>query len=134
MRLREVSSVRHCGEHIEYVIAKSQVNHLPVCKSHGDVAICSLLRQGIGIQLPNHEIATARIILQIKELFMRLAMTIEAVEYVIAKSLVNHLPVRKSGGDEAIRSLLRQNTRIQLPNDEIAQPKADRYGANSLFN
>jgi len=39
---------------------------------------------------------------------------------VIAKSLVNHLPVGKAYGDEAICPLFRQGTGIQLPNDEIA--------------
>ena len=42
-----------------YVIAKSQMNLLLIGKSHGDAAICSLLRQGIRIQLLNDEIATA---------------------------------------------------------------------------
>jgi len=61
---------------------------------------------------------------------MRLAMTIEAVKYVIAKSQVNLLPVSKTHGDVAICLLLTQDMRIQLPNDEIAQPEADRHGAD----
>jgi len=54
--------------------------------------------------------------------------------YVIAKSQVNSLPLGKSHGDEAICSLLRQGISIQLPIDEIAQPKADRYGADYSSN
>jgi len=65
--------------------------------------------------------------------FMRLAMTIEAVKYVIAKSQVNLLPVSKTHGDEAICSLFRQGTGIQLPNDEIAQPEADKHGAQCFI-
>ena len=84
------------------------------------MAICSLLRLDTRIQLPIDEIATAQIILQLKDSFMRLAMTIEVVKYVIAKNQVNPFPIGKSRGDVAICSLLRQGIRIQLPIDEIA--------------